>query len=210
MATPTLVIGDYGLSSWSLRPWLTLKAAGISFENRLLRLQQAASRDAILALSPSGKLPALIHDDLTICDSLAICEYAAELKPSARLWPDDAPLRVMARSACAEMHSGFVNLRTQMSFGLGTGDRVDAVLPETQWEIERIFTIWRGLLKRSGSSTFLCGGFGIVDAMFAPIVFPFRRFGVGIPADLVAYTQGIIDFPPMREWMALAAADRGN
>jgi glutathione S-transferase len=209
MTTPTLVIGDYGLSSWSLRPWLALKAAAIPFQTWLVRLQQPASRDAILALSPSGKVPALIHGNLAICDSLAICEYAAELKPSARLWPEDAALRAIARSTCAEMHSGFFNLRTQMSFGLGTGDRVDAVLPETQWEIERIHAIWRGLLKRSGSCTFLCGDFGIVDAMFAPVVFRFRRFGVGIPADLVVYTQGIIDFPPMQEWMALAAADQG-
>jgi glutathione S-transferase len=210
MTTPTLVIGDYGLSSWSLRPWLALKAAGVPFETQLVRLQQPGSRDAILTLSPSGKLPALIHGELTICDSLAICEYAAELRPSASLWPKDQALRAMARSACAEMHSGFVNLRTQMSFGLGAGERVAAILPETHWEIERIFAIWRGLLTRSGSSTFLCGAFGIVDALFAPVVFRFRRFGVGIPADLVGYTRAIIDFPPMQEWMALAASDTGT
>jgi glutathione S-transferase len=172
MTTPTLVIGDYGLSSWSLRPWLALKAAGVPFETQLVRLQQSGSRDAILTLSPSGKLPALIHGELTICDSLAICEYAAELRPSASLWPKDQALRAMARSACAEMHSGFVNLRTQMSFGLGAGERVAAILPETHWEIERI--------------------------------------GVGIPADLVGYTRAIIDFPPMQEWMALAASDTGT
>jgi glutathione S-transferase len=210
MTTPTLVIGDYGLSSWSLRPWLALKAAGVPFETQLVRLQQPGSRDAILTLSPSGKLPALIHGELTICDSLAICEYAAELRPSASLWPKDQVLRAMARSACAEMHSGFVNLRTQMSFGLGAGERVAAILPETHWEIERIFAIWRGLLTRSGSSAFLCGAFGIVDALFAPVVFRFRRFGVGIPADLVGYTRAIIDFPPMQEWMALAASDTGT
>jgi glutathione S-transferase len=210
MTTPTLVIGDYGLSSWSLRPWLALKAAGVPFETQLVRLQQPGSRDAILTLSPSGKLPALIHGELTICDSLAICEYAAELRPSASLWPKDQALRAMARSACAEMHSGFVNLRTQMSFGLGAGERVAAILPETHWEIERIFAIWRGLLTRSGSSAFLCGAFGIVDALFAPVVFRFRRFGVGIPADLVGYTRAIIDFPPMQEWMALAASDTGT
>jgi glutathione S-transferase len=210
MTTPTLVIGDYGLSSWSLRPWLALKAAGVPFETQLVRLQQSGSRDAILTLSPSGKLPALIHGELTICDSLAICEYAAELRPSASLWPKDQALRAMARSACAEMHSGFVNLRTQMSFGLGAGERVAAILPETHWEIERIFAIWRGLLTRSGSSAFLCGAFGIVDALFAPVVFRFRRFGVGIPADLVGYTRAIIDFPPMQEWMALAASDTGT
>jgi glutathione S-transferase len=210
MMTPTLVIGDYGFSSWSLRPWLALKAAGIPFETQLIRLQQPTSRYAILALSPSGKVPALIHGDLTICDSLAICEYAAELKSSARLWPEDVALRAMARTACADMHSGFVNLRTQMSFGLGTGDRVDAVLPETQWEIERIFTIWLGLLKRSASSTFLCGGFGIADAMFAPVVFRFRRFGVSVPADLVDYVQAVLDFAPKQEWMALAKAHNRN
>jgi glutathione S-transferase len=210
MTTPTLVIGDYGLSSWSLRPWLALKAAGVPFETQLVRLQQSGSRDAILTLSPSGKLPALIHGELTICDSLAICEYAAELRPSASLWPKDQALRAMARSACAEMHSDFVNLRTQMSFGLGAGERVAAILPETHWEIERIFAIWRGLLTRSGSSAFLCGAFGIVDALFAPVVFRFRRFGVGIPADLVGYTRAIIDFPPMQEWMALAASDTGT
>ncbi len=210
MTKPILVIGDYGLSSWSLRPWLASKAAGIPFDTRLVRLQQPESREQILALAPSGKLPALIHGDLTICDSLAICEYLAELKPSTALWPDDATLRALARSACAEMHSGFVNLRTQMSFGLETGDLVDDLLPETEWEIGRIFAIWRDLLARSGSSTFLCGDFGIVDAMFAPFVFRFRRFGVGTPADLMTYTRRVIDYHHVQEWMALAAADQGN
>ncbi len=210
MKPPTLVIGDYGLSSWSLRPWLVLKAAGIPFRTQVVRLQRPESRAAIPTVSPSAKLPALIHDDLPICDSLAICEYAAELKPSAKLWPEDIALRALARSACAEMHSGFLNLRSQMSFGLETGDLVDDLLPETEWEIGRIFAIWRDLLARSGSRIFLCGEFGIVDAMFAPVVFRFRRFGVGIPADLMTYTRRVVDYRHMQEWMALAAADQGS
>jgi glutathione S-transferase len=201
---PIRVIGDYQLSSWSMRPWLTLKAAGLAFETRLIKLQTPGTRDEILAHSPSGKVPALIHEDVTICDSMAICEYIAELATQQELWPRDRKLRALARSASAEMHSGYTNLRTQMSFGLNTVDHVDKVSSETSWEIERIFAIWRNLLMTSGAKTFLCGPFGIVDAMFAPVHFRFRRFGVRVPEDLQTYAESVFSFHAVEEWMRLA------
>jgi glutathione S-transferase len=201
---PVLVIGDYKLSPWSMRPWLALKTADVVFETKSIKLQTPSTRDEILTLSPSGKVPALIHGDATICDSLAICEYIAELATDQELWPRDQKLRALARSASAEMHSGYTNLRTQMSFGLNTGDHVDQVSPETTWEIERIFAIWRDLFQVSASKTFLCGPFGIVDAMFAPVHFRLRRFGLNMPKDLRHYSENIFSFDPVEEWMQLA------
>jgi glutathione S-transferase len=206
LTNPVLVIGDYHLSSWSMRPWLALKAAGVSFETKVIKLQKPGTRSEILAISPSGKVPILIHGDLTICDSLAICEYVAELAGDHELWPRDQKLRGLARSASAEMHSGFTSLRTQMSFGLNTGDRVNELSPETGWDIDRIFSIWRKLLQASGSKTFLCGSFGIVDAMFAPVQFRFRRYGVNIPEDLLPYRDALLTFAPVQEWLQLADA----
>jgi glutathione S-transferase len=207
LTKPILVIGDYQLSSWSMRPWLALKAVGVSFETKVIKLQKPGTRGEILALSPSGKVPALIHSDLTICESLAICEYVAELAIDRELWPRDKKLRALARSASSEMHSGFTSLRTQMSFGLNTRDRIDVLSQETAWDIDRIFAIWRKLLQVSGSKTFLCGSFGIVDAMFAPVHFRFRRFGVNIPQDLRPYTGALLSFGPVQEWLRLAETE---
>jgi glutathione S-transferase len=203
--TSTLVIGDYRKSSWSFRAWLVLKAAGIPFETIQVKLEQADTNANILKYSPSAKVPALLKDGIAINDSLAIAETIAESCPQSGLWPADPKLRSLARAAAAEMHSGFTNLRTQMSFGLSTGDKVDHVLPETAWEIERIFQIWRTLRQASGSTQFLCGQFGIVDAMFAPVLFRFRRYGVALPSDLIAYANALMTYEHVQRWLELAA-----
>lgn len=200
----TLVIGDYSKSSWSLRAWLILKAAEVPFETIKVLLHESDSSANILKCSPSGKLPALIVNNVVVNDSLAIAETIAEKYPNAKLWPDDAMLRAKARSAAAEMHAGFVNLRSQMPFGITIGESVDEIKASTQWEIDRMFQIWRDLQKFSASTSFLCGGFGIVDAAFAPIIFRFRRFGVDIPADIKSYEDTILNHPLVREWLAHA------
>lgn len=200
----TLAIGDYAKSSWSMRAWLVLKSAGVTFDTLQVRLEQPDTRAHILQYSPSGKVPALIPKDCVINDSLAIAETIAEKFPQAGLWPSDGILRAKARSAAAEMHSGFVSLRTQMPFGVSTGDRADRILPDTQWEIDRLFDIWRDLRAASGSTQFLCGDFGIVDAMFTPVVFRFRRFGIDIPTDLKSYIDAVLSYSPVKEWLALA------
>lgn len=203
----TLVIGDYNHSSWSFRAWLVLKAAGVSFDVIRVRLEQADTRASILRYSPSGKVPALLTEGVVINDSLAIAEYVAHRHPEAQLWPQDPIPKALARAAVAEMHSGFVHLRTHMSFGLSTGDSVEALTVETGEEIQRIFDIWNDLRDRSGSQRFLCGEFGIVDAMFVPVVFRFRRYGVAIPEALQDYVAQVLEHPLVREWQQLAATE---
>jgi len=200
-----LVIGDFNKSSWSFRAWLVLAAAGIDVTLEQVLLEQDDTRSQILGWSPSGKLPVLIDGNLVINDSLAIAEYAADLHPDAGLWPEDFDLRALARAASAEMHAGFVNLRTQMSFGLGTGEPCEPLWDATREEIARVLQIWTELRARSGHGTYLCGErFGIVDAMYAPILCRFRRFAVELPQPLQAYADAIFSFGPVRTWLHLA------
>ena len=200
----TLAIGDYAKSSWSMRAWLVLKTAGVPFDTVQVRLEQSDTYANILRYSPSAKVPALILEDGVVNDSLAIAETIAEKFPQAGLWPSNEILRAKARSAAAEMHSGFVNLRTQLPFGVATGERVEKMLPETRWEIDRVFNIWRDLRAASRTTEFLCGDFGIVDAMFAPVVFRFRRFGIEIPTDLKSHITAVLHYSPVIEWLTLA------
>lgn len=202
-----LVIGDFNKSSWSLRGWLALVTADVSFEIVQIKLEQSDTRQCILQYSPSGKVPALLLDDIVINDSLAICEYIATAYPAANLWPQDSRIKALARAAAAEMHSGFTSLRTQMSFGLNTGDTPETLTAETTEEIQRIFAIWSNLLERSGSKQFLCGDFGIVDAMFVPVVFRFRRYGIAVPAYLQGYIEQVLAYPPVQQWLKLATQE---
>lgn len=203
-----LVIGDFSKSSWSFRAWLALVAADVSFDIIQIRLEQSDTRERILAYSPSGKVPALVLDDLVINDSLAIAEYIASVYPAAYLWPEDVQLKALARAAAAEMHSGFIGLRTQMSFGLQLGETPEPLTDETREEIQRIFAIWTQLRERSGSQQFLCGPFGIVDAMFAPVVFRFRRYGIEVPESLQGYVSNLLAYAPVQQWLRLAAHEQ--
>lgn len=202
-----LVIGDFNKSSWSLRAWLVLVKADVSFDTLQIKLEQDQTRKRILEHSPSGKVPALLLGDIVINDSMAISEYIAESYPNANLWPQDSRIRAQARAAAAEMHSGFTHLRTQMSFGLNTGDTPESLTTETQEEIQRIFALWNQLREVSGSTQFLCGEFGIVDAMFVPVVFRFRRYGIAIPAQLQGYVEHVLAYAPVQEWLKLAAQE---
>lgn len=202
-----LVIGDFSKSSWSLRAWLVLVTADVSFETLQIRLEQSETRERILEHSPSGKVPALLLGNIVINDSLAISEYIADTYPAANLWPQEPRIKALARAAAAEMHSGFTHLRTQMSFGLNTGDTPESLTPETQEEIQRIFAIWNQLREVSGSTQFLCGDFGIVDAMFVPVVFRFRRYGIAVPAELQGYVEKILTYAPVQEWLKLSAQE---
>ena len=124
-----LVIGDFNKSSWSFRAWLVLVTADVSFETLQLKLEQSDTRQQILEHSPSGRVPALLLNGIVINDSLAISEYVADAYPGANLWPQDPQVKALARAAAAEMHSGFTHLRTQMSFGLNTGDTLKRLPP---------------------------------------------------------------------------------
>lgn len=205
-----LVIGDRNWSSWSLRPWLAMKVAGIPFREAHIRLRREDTRAQALRHSPSGLVPVLKWRGVAISDSLAICETLADLFPEKKLWPQDALSRALARSASAEMHSGFVDLRRDMPMNI-----VDRRPGEGQSEpalanARRIVEIWRGLRARFGRVAeedrgFLFGHFTIADAMYAPVVTRFRTYGVDLATlgdDGVAsgYMETVLALPAFREW----------
>lgn len=210
----TLVIGNKNYSSWSLRPWLAMKMAGIAFDERRVPLYAEGSKQQILQYSPSGKLPCLIDRGtggaLVVWDSLAICEYVNERHAAGRLWPAEAVSRARARSACAEMHAGFAPLRQHLSMDiradLSAAGRERQALPEVAADIARIRALWEDALEDSGGP-FLFGDFSIADAFFAPVVTRFRTYGVTLPPDLARYAQQIIDLPPMQAWLADARTE---
>ena len=206
---PLLVIGNKNYSSWSLRPWLLLRQFGVAFEERRLRLDTDAFHDEIGHWSPTGRVPALHDDGLVVWDSLAICEYANERWLDGRGWPADVAPRAHARAAAAEMHSGFGALRTQLPMNcrrVPDRYRWDAAADA---DIARVQQLWQQLRdNHGGSGAFLCGGFGIVDAMFAPVVFRFRGYGVVLDGNAARYCETMLALPAMREWLSAAEAER--
>jgi glutathione S-transferase len=208
-----LVIGNKNTSSWSLRPWLALKRLGLPFEEISINLRAPDKKTRILAHSPSGKVPALEADGLTIWDSLAILEYVAECHPHAELWPRDRRARGVARAASAEMHSGFQALREHCPMDI-LGRAPMPALPETvETDVRRIVGLWRELRARFGrSGAFLFGGFSAADAMFAPVASRFRTYlpdlaAYGDDGTGAAYVATIFAMPEMAEWEAGARAE---
>lgn len=201
MAKLTLIIGNKKYSTWSLRPWLVLKMAKADFEEHRVALYTAETKAQLAGQSPTGKVPALIHGEVRVWDSLAICEYIAELYPEARLWPSDPARRAHARSICAEMHSGFQALRSTLPMNLSAARAQSWFPQDVRGEISRIKAIWTECLERAGGEgPFLFGHFTIADAMFAPVTQRFRVYGVpleGIPA---TYVRTIAELPAVREW----------
>jgi len=204
-----LVIGNKNYSSWSLRPWLLLRQAGIDFEEIPVRLFTKDFEAEIARYSPAGKVPVLIDGDVSVWDSLSICEYAAERFPAKALWPADSAARAMARSICAEMHSGFGNLRSQMPMNM------TAILPGLGWnvavqrDIDRIAAIWTDLRTRYGAAgPFMFGSFTIADAFYAPVVSRFATYGVHLPELAKTYADFILALPAMQEWAAAAREER--
>jgi glutathione S-transferase len=206
----TLVIGNRNYSSWSLRPWLAMKHAGVAFEELRVPLNQPDTKARILRHSPSGRVPCLVDGALAVWDSLAICEYVNEQYAGGGLWPRDVAERARARSVSAEMHSGFAALRTHMSMDI-RGRHPDpgaaaAARPDVGADIARIQSIWTDCLAAS-SGPFLFGGFSIADAFYAPVVTRFRTYAVALPARLSAYADAVFALPAMQEWAAAAAAE---
>lgn len=208
MSAIELVIANQNYSSWSLRPWLALKQTGLPFSLTVIPLKQESTKAQILARSPSGKVPALVHNGLTVWDSLAICEYLAELAPDAGLWPSDRAARATARSVSAEMHSGFTALRSNMPMNIGGDMPGWGRAPGVAEDIARIEAIWTDLRQRfSSQGPYLFGGFGIADAMYAPVVTRFKTYGVQVNATAQAYADAVQAHPFMQEWTAAAAAE---
>lgn len=208
-----LVIGTKRWSTWSLRPWLALKHTGAAFTETLIGLRQDEGRTeaAILPHSPSGLVPALKDGDLTVWDSLAICEYLAEKFPEAKLWPSDPALRALTRAAASEMHSGFQSLRGECPMALEVEPKVATLSEATQKNVRRIVAMWSDLLARSGGP-FLGGEWSIADAFYTPVATRFRTYGVhlsdyGDDGACGAYVTRLLATPAFREWEAAARAE---
>lgn len=209
----TLVIGDKNFSSWSLRPWLALKACGIPFAEEHVRLRQPDTKADILRYSPSGKVPALKADVGTVWDSLAILEYLAERHPAHRLWPQGMEARAAARCIAAEMHAGFFTLRNDMPMDLLARLPSPEIGGALEADIRRIVAIWREARERYGKDgPFLFGAFSNADAMYAPVATRFRTYGVdlkrfGDDGAASAYVETIFALPAIAEWTASAKAE---
>jgi glutathione S-transferase len=204
-----IVIGTKAWSTWSMRPWLALKKTGAAFEETLIQLRQenGQSEAAILAHSPSGLVPALKDGDVTVWDSLAICEYLAEKFPDAGLWPADPAARALARSAAAEMHSGFASLRGECPMDLTATPRPVELSEATHKDIRRIVALWSALIGRFGGPWLGGAEWGNADAMFTPVATRFRTYGVqlsdyGDQGPAAQYSQRLLERPEFQAWEA--------
>ena len=202
----TIYLGDKNYSSWSLRAWLVLNQTGAAFDEVVIPLYEATSKATIMKYSPSGTLPVLKHGDRVVWDSLAICEYLAEAFPARELWPTGPEARAVARSVCAEMHSGFAALRSHLPMNVRSSFPDRRVTPEVQTDINRVMAIWRDCRKRfgAGNGDFLFGGFGIADAMYAPVVTRFRTYKIDLEREADAYCETVMALPAMQKWVAAA------
>jgi glutathione S-transferase len=200
-----LVIANKNYSSWSMRPWLALHAAGIAFEEVMLEFDTPAWETRVPAATPSGRVPVLWVDGVAVWDSLAILETVAELQPEAGLWPRDPVARMRARSLAAEMHSGFTELRTHMPMNIRARHPGKGRTPAVLRDIDRIFAAWdecRSARDRGGD--FLFGAFGNVDAMFAPVAMRFVTYEVELPEPAAGYVAALREHPSVRAWVEAA------
>jgi glutathione S-transferase len=208
--TYTLIVGTKSWSSWSLRSYLALSAAGQPFREELIPLratQHNSTRDTIRRFSGAGRVPVLQIEEggktVTVWDSLAICETIAERHPEAHLWPADWAARATARSYAAEMHSGFPDLRDQLSMDFAKSLPLPDLRPQTQEQIARILSCWEtALAEHGGQGGFLFGRFSIADCMYAPVVSRFTTFGVAVSPPVKDYMARIWALPAMQAWLA--------
>ncbi|HKH03311.1 MAG TPA: glutathione S-transferase family protein [Bradyrhizobium sp.] len=204
-----LVIGNKNYSSWSMRPWLALRANNIPFEEIFIPLYTGEEdKKRILGFTNSGKVPALVDGDVTIWDSLAIIEYVAERFPQAGLWPQDGARRAHARSISAEMHSGFPALRNECGMNLHRPIGAIALSADAHADVARVQQIWTECRERYGKlGPFLFGSFGAADAMFAPVVHRFRTYAIPVLPQVQAYMETMMALAAFREWTRAALAE---
>ena len=205
-----LVIGNKNYSSWSMRPWLALRANDIPFEEVFIPLytDDKADKDRILSFSRAGKVPALIDGDVTVWDSLSVIEYLAEKFPHAKLWPEDHAARAHARSISAEMHSGFMALRNECGMNLHRPIRAVAMSDDANANVARIQAIWAECHQRYGKvGPFLFGAFSGADAMFAPVVHRFRSYAIEVKGDARHYVEAMNALPAFQQWTREALAE---
>jgi glutathione S-transferase len=202
----TLILGNKAYSSWSLRPWIALKQAGIPFEEKVIPIYMEGSSEAIRKYSPAGKVPILKDGSITVWDSLAIIEYVAEKHPT--LWPADPKARAMARSVSAEMHSGFVPLRKLCTMNLRRHYPNFELSDDVKENVARIETIFSEARAQFGEDgPFLFGEWTGADAMYAPVVTRFKTYDVKLSKPAQDYCDAVLDLPAMKEWYAAAEAE---
>lgn len=203
MAAPVLHIGNKRLSSWSMRPWLALKKAGLAFTENLVPLDQPETTEALKALSPSATVPVLEVGGTVIWDSLAICEWAAERAPS--LWPADTGQRGLARAVTASMHSGFGGLRRDLSMDLQRPVGGTDVSVEAWRDIETILAMWEAC--PNGGSGFLFGDWSIADAFYTPVAARLRTYAIDLPPTAQAYVDLLLCDADYRDWEQAGLAE---
>jgi glutathione S-transferase len=216
IAMTQLYIGNKNYSSWSMRPWVLMKQAGIAFEEAMVRFDDLGPdskfKHTILAINPAGTVPVLRDGDIVVYDTLAICEYLAESHPDRKLWPADKAQRAKARSVCAEMHAGFRALRNHCGMNIEADLRQQGQIilrdqAEVRADLARIIQLWGGLLDASGGPM-LFGDFGIADAYFAPVCTRIRTYALPVPAATSAYVERIHALPAVKAWIADALAEK--
>ena len=204
-----LVIGNKNYSSWSMRPWLAMRATQIAFEEIFIPLYTGQNdKNRILAFARSGKVPILIDGETTVWDSLAIIEYLAERFPDARLWPENRAERAHARSISAEMHSGFLSLRSECGMNLHRPVGAIKLSEDARADVARVQEIWTDCRARYGKrGPFLFGAFGAADAMFAPVVHRFRTYAIAVSLEVKTYMETMMALPAFGEWSEAGLAE---
>jgi glutathione S-transferase len=202
----TLVIGNKNYSSWSMRPWIALKAAGVAFDEVVIPLYTGdADKQRILKYSPAGKVPILVDGAVTIWDSLAIIEYLAEKFPDKGFWPKDTGARAHARSVSAEMHSGFMALRNECSMNVRRPVHRKVLSADAKANADRVQEIWSGCRRTYGQGgPFLFGAFSGADAMYAPVVYRLRTYGVDVTSAAADYMNAMQAHPAFQAWNSAA------
>jgi glutathione S-transferase len=210
-----IVIGTKKWSSWSLRPWLVLKRLGQPFTETLVALRELDTTEAAIRASgsPSGLVPVLKDDEVTVWDSLAICEYLADRFPEANLWPADVTARALGRAAAAEMHAGFHSLRGECVMDLSAAPHAATLSEATHKDIRRIVELWSHLRERfAGQGPFLLGDWSIADAFYTPVATRFRTYGVqlsdfGDRGEAGRYAETLLETPEFKAWEAGAKVE---
>jgi glutathione S-transferase len=211
-----LYIANKNYSSWSMRPWVLLRQAGIDFEEVFVRFDSFAPdsqfKAALKGINPAGKVPVLVHDGLAVWDSLAIAEYVAEQFPEKKLWPTDRAARARARSVCADMHSGYVGLRSACPMNIEAqlpdiGALALRDKPAVRADLDRLCNLWSGLLREHGGPM-LFGDFSVADAYFAPVVMRLNTYALPVPADVRAYMDRVCALPSVKAWTIGALAEQ--
>jgi glutathione S-transferase len=204
----TLVLGNKNYSSWSFRPWIALRVAGIPFEEVVIPLYEPGSKEQILKYSPAGKVPVLIDGEVRVWESLAILDYVAERCPQARLWPADTAARAHARAIAAEMHSGFAPLRRHCPMNMWRPAQPRDLPQDVAADVRRIDAIFTECRERFGQGgPFLFGAFGAADAMYAPVVSRLNTYAIAVGAATEGYKKAMMALPDWAEWRAAALTE---